>query len=69
MVDRDSSLLTGKLSAQIRLGHKGAPAHITQLENDSISVEFEEPQFASTPGQILVLYDGDGVVASAVIDK
>jgi tRNA-specific 2-thiouridylase len=30
-------------------------------------VRFDEPQFASAPGQILVLYAGDGIVASAII--
>lgn len=69
MVDKDSPVLKHKLSAQIRLGHKGAPAEIVNLGNGEITVHFDEPQFASTPGQILVLYDGDGVVASAVIDK
>ena len=69
MVDRDSPILKKTLSAQIRLGHKGANAHITAIGNDDISVAFDEPQFASTPGQILVVYDGDGVVASGVIDK
>lgn len=69
MVHRDSELLKGNLSAQIRLGHKGAVAHIASLGENDITVDFEEPQFASTPGQILVLYAEDGVVASAVIDK
>lgn len=69
MVDRNAPVLAGNISAQIRLGHKGAPAHIVNIGNDDITVAFDEPQFASTPGQILVLYDGDGVVASAVIDK
>ena len=69
MVDKESPVLGGPLSAQIRLGHKGAPARIAHLDGESITVRFDEPQFASTPGQILVLYDNDGVVASAVIDK
>lgn len=69
LVDKDSPLLAGELTARIRLGHNGAVAHIESLTDSEISVTFDTPQFASTPGQILVLYAGDGVVASAVIDK
>jgi len=71
MVDADSPLLKEPLSAHIRLGHKGAVARITELdvENGKITVHFDEPQFASAPGQILVLYSGLGVLASAVISK
>jgi tRNA-specific 2-thiouridylase len=32
-------------------------------------VKFDEPQFASAPGQVLVLYADKGVVASAIIGK
>lgn len=71
MVSEDSPLLKEPLTAHIRLGHKGATAHITFLdvEKGLISVTFDEPQFASAPGQILVLYAGQGIVASAIITK
>ncbi|MCQ2061367.1 MAG: tRNA 2-thiouridine(34) synthase MnmA [Fibrobacter sp.] len=69
MVSKDSPTLQKQLSAQIRLGHKGSPAKILEMDDNEIKVQFDEPQFASTPGQILVLYDEDGVVASAIIDK
>lgn len=69
MVPADSPILKKKLSAQIRLGHRGNSAEIVEITGSEITVHFDEPQFASTPGQILVLYDGDGVVASAIIDK
>jgi tRNA-specific 2-thiouridylase len=32
-------------------------------------VRFEQPQRALTPGQSIVLYDGDRVVAGGVIDR
>ncbi|MBR4398289.1 MAG: tRNA 2-thiouridine(34) synthase MnmA, partial [Fibrobacter sp.] len=69
MVSESSPLLKGTLDAHIRLGHKGAPAKILDLEPGRIRVQFEEPQFAAAPGQVLVLYSGEGVVASAIIDK
>ncbi len=69
MVSESSPLLKGDLSAHIRLGHKGANARIVDIDANRIKVAFDEPQFASAPGQILVLYAGDGVVASGVIEK
>ena len=69
MVSENSPLLQGELTAHIRLGHKGAPAHIASLATQKglIRVRFDEPQFASAPGQVLVLYADAGVVASAII--
>lgn len=71
MVDEDSPLLKEPLTAHIRLGHKGSMARITELDTTTgkISVHFDEPQFASAPGQILVLYAGQGIVASGIITK
>lgn len=69
MVSEDSPLLRGELTAHLRLGHRGAVARIVELDGKRIRVRFDEPQFAAAPGQILVLYSGDGVVASAVIEK
>ena len=69
MVSENSPLLQGELTAHIRLGHKGAPAHIESLDTQKglIRVRFDESQFASAPGQVLVLYADAGVVASAII--
>ena len=69
MVSETSPLLKGELTAHIRLGHKGAVARIESLDTaaGTIRVRFAEPQFASAPGQVLVLYAGAGVVASAII--
>lgn len=69
LVDPASPLLDGPLTARIRLGHKGAHAHIVNRTADSIEVLFDEPQLSATPGQVLVLYSGNGVVASGIIDR
>lgn len=69
LVDPASPLLDGPLTARIRLGHKGARAHIVNRTADSIEVLFDEPQLSATPGQVLVLYSGNGVVASGIIDR
>lgn len=69
MVSKNSPLLQQKLQAKIRLGHTFAEASITELTDNRISIRFDTPQFAATPGQIMVLYAGDGIVASAIIEK
>ena len=43
------------------------PAWIYPLENGDVRVEFDEPQRAITPGQAVVLYDGDMVVGGGII--
>ncbi|MCF0223052.1 MAG: tRNA 2-thiouridine(34) synthase MnmA [Fibrobacter sp.] len=68
MVNRSSPILQGPLTAHIRLGHRGATAHILEITNTTIRVAFDEPQFAAAPGQILVLYAGQGIVASGIIE-
>ena len=54
--------------AKARSRHAGAPATVYPEEN-GIRVEFLEPQRAITPGQAVVLYDGDLVIGSGTIIK
>ncbi len=54
-------------TVKIRYLHPGAEAHVTVKQN-VLDVEFEEPQFAVTPGQSAVLYQGDLVIANAIIN-
>ncbi len=53
--------------AKIRYNHKGAKAVIELAGEDKLKVTFEEPQRAITPGQAVVLYDGDIVVGGGTI--
>lgn len=57
-----------KVSAKIRYSAKPAAAVITPIGNDTVSVSFETPQRAITPGQSVVFYDGDVVVGGGTID-
>ncbi len=58
-----------KLMAKIRYRAKDAPCRITDLTDDEISVNFDEPRFAIAPGQSVVFYEEDICLGGAVIDK
>jgi tRNA-specific 2-thiouridylase len=45
--------------AQIRYNAPAQPAKMTVLSNRRLSVQFDEPQFAVTPGQAVVCYDAN----------
>jgi len=57
------------LLGKIRYLHTPAPAVLAPGEGDSATVTFTDPQRAMTPGQSLVLYDGDRVFAGGVIEE
>lgn len=57
-----------RVTAQIRYRHREAPARIEVLEAGRVTVEFDEPQTAVTPGQAIVFYEGDAVVGGGWID-
>ena len=43
------------------------PCTVYPAPNGRVRVEFDEPQRAVTPGQSLVIYDGDVVVGGGII--
>ena len=53
--------------AKIRYNHKGAWCTVEKTGADEILCVFEEPQRAVTPGQALVLYDGEYVLGGGTI--
>lgn len=55
--------------AKIRYNHKGAWCVAEKTGENEILCTFEEPQRAVTPGQALVLYDGDYVLGGGTIVK
>ena len=57
-----------RVTAQIRHRHPAAPATARPLANACVEIEFDSPQIAITPGQALVMYDGDLVVGGGWID-
>jgi len=55
------------VQAKIRYSHPAQPAKVWQTDIDELHIEFEKPQRAITPGQAVVLYDGDVVVGGGTI--
>lgn len=54
---------------QVRYNHRAAPCKTEAGEGDAVSVTFDEPQFAITPGQLAVFYDDECVVGSGWIEE
>jgi tRNA-specific 2-thiouridylase len=57
-----------RASARIRYRHKEAPATIAPLDVDRVTITFDAPQTAVTPGQAVVFYDADVVLGGGWID-
>ena len=56
-----------RVFAKIRYNHKGDWCTVRKTGEDEIECIFETPQRAVTPGQALVLYDGDYVLGGGTI--
>lgn len=56
-----------RVFAKIRYNHKGAWCTVKRTAEDEILCVFDEAQRAVTPGQALVLYDGDYVLGGGTI--
>lgn len=55
--------------AKIRYNHRGAWCTVEKTGEDEILCTFEEPQRAITPGQAVVLYDGEYVLGGGTIQS
>ena len=56
-----------RVKAKIRYRHEAQWATVTQPDDNTLQVTFDEPQRAVTKGQALVLYDGDTIVGGGEI--
>ncbi|NLX05456.1 MAG: tRNA 2-thiouridine(34) synthase MnmA [Phycisphaerae bacterium] len=63
----DPAQLPSRALAQIRSTHKAAPAGLELIGADRLRVTFDQPQFAVTPGQAVVLYQDDLVLGGGWI--
>jgi tRNA-specific 2-thiouridylase len=57
------------LTVKIRYSSLRVPALITPLERNRMRVDFDTPQRAITPGQAVVLYEGDQVLGGGTISS
>ncbi|MBN2032066.1 MAG: tRNA 2-thiouridine(34) synthase MnmA [Deltaproteobacteria bacterium] len=58
-----------RLHAQIRYRHRAASGRLEVLSPEEVGFEFDEPQWAVTPGQALVCYEGDRVIGGGWIRR
>jgi tRNA-uridine 2-sulfurtransferase len=58
-----------RVAAQIRYRHKAAPGILEIISPEKVRFVFHEPQWAVTPGQALVCYEGDRVLGGGWICK
>ena len=56
-----------RCQAKIRYRHREQPANVYPLPDGTVKVIFDTPQRAITPGQAVVLYDGDIVLGGGRI--
>ncbi len=62
-----TSPTTVALAAKTRYRQTDAPCHVTVQTQDAFSLKFSEPQWAVTPGQSAVLYDGEVCLGGGII--
>ena len=60
---------TRRVTVQTRYHQAPRPATASALGDGGFRVDFDEPQRAPAPGQTVVLYDGDAVLAAGTIDQ
>jgi tRNA-specific 2-thiouridylase len=66
---RETASGTIRCQAKIRYNHQPQPATATISGEDELTVHFDEPQSAITPGQAVVLYDNDVVLGGGWINQ
>ena len=56
-----------RVQAKVRYSARPAWATVEQTDDNTLHLCFDEPQRAISPGQSVVLYDGDVVVGGGII--
>lgn len=63
----DEAPAPGRYAAKTRYRQADAACELVQVAADRLELHFAEPQWAITPGQSLVLYDGDHCLGGGII--
>ena len=63
----DSPSTATSYGAKTRYRQRDATCHIDEIDLESCDVSFEQPQWAVTPGQSVVLYDHDVCLGGGII--
>ena len=58
-----------RVEAQIRYRHEPASGRLSAVSGNTVYFEFDDPQWAITPGQALVCYEGEKVLGGGWIRK
>jgi tRNA-specific 2-thiouridylase len=56
-------------AAKTRYRQADAPCHFTRLSESHCEIDFDEAQWAVTPGQSVVIYDGELCLGGAIIEQ
>ncbi len=62
-------ILKHPYAAKTRYRQADAPCHITHISGDQCVIAFDQAQWAVTPGQSVVLYDGMICLGGAIIEQ
>lgn len=58
-----------RAEVQVRYRSIAVTANVIPIEDNRVKLVFDEPQFAVTPGQAAVLYDGEMVLGGGIIER
>jgi len=62
-------IINEKLNAKTRYRSEDKPCRVESIDHDKISIEFQEPRFAITPGQSIVFYKKNICLGGGLIDS
>ena len=65
----DPMPVSARVEVQVRHRAHATPAEIVRVDDAEVELALEEPVSAITPGQSLVLYDGDRVLGGGFIER
>jgi tRNA-uridine 2-sulfurtransferase len=65
----DAPQVGQRVEAQVRHRAHAAPAEVVRLDAHEVELALDEPVAAITPGQSLVLYEGDRVLGGGLIER